>query len=639
MTLRLLARRNITGNAQRYAAYFLSCVFAVSIFFIYAQFIFHPDVMSGDIRSADAVRTGMIMAQVIIVLFSIFFIAYSNRAFLQTRSKEFGLLSLFGTSKSQLRKLIYIEQTITSVLAIGAGLALGTLFSYLFLLLMSSMMNMDVPIEFQLVPSAYVLTAVGFFILFQTLTLLSFHRIRKLSVQDLLRDAQKPKVMPKSSIVLSILGVLSLVAGYVIAATATMMTAVFLIPIILFFVVFGSYLLFRQGTVAVYKRLYKRPSLYHGTNLVTRTNILFRLKDYANMLFLTSTIIAVVLTASGTVYLTYDFFNRIAVGQLSTSVAWLEFDDDTEPILDQERAEQIISDYETPVVYTVDMELLTAQFAVDDTETSSVILKESDYNSVAEHRGEDVVSLAEDEVFITSPLIENTPGNPLGTVEEIQLFGESFDVIDRGAQAIVATVDAGFVQTVVSDAVYERWDEADGVERAHAYGYEFEDWQDQIDVSNALRDAGSTDVNHYFIQAAAPDYQGTQQAFSLTLFIGLFVSLLFFIVQGSMLYLKLFTELGETKKQLHSLHRMGITRKEAGKILGSKIRFLFFVPYAVGTLHASFAFLMLNSILEGMGGTALLWNSLLVITLGAALQYGYYIITKLYYLRAAFRSE
>lgn len=74
MTINLLARRNLSGNLQRYVAYFFSCVFAVTIFFIYAQFIFHPDVVSGDIRAGEAVRRGMMAAQIIIVLFSMFFL-------------------------------------------------------------------------------------------------------------------------------------------------------------------------------------------------------------------------------------------------------------------------------------------------------------------------------------------------------------------------------------------------------------------------------------------------------------------------------------------------------------------------------------------------------------------------------------
>lgn len=49
MNIRLLAKRNIQGNAQRYLAYFFSIVLSVSIFFIYASFIFHPDVVHANI--------------------------------------------------------------------------------------------------------------------------------------------------------------------------------------------------------------------------------------------------------------------------------------------------------------------------------------------------------------------------------------------------------------------------------------------------------------------------------------------------------------------------------------------------------------------------------------------------------------
>ncbi len=75
MSIYLLARRNLSGHLQRYAAYFFSCVFSVTIFFIYAQFIYHPDVTGGTIPAGEAVRQGMIAAQVIIIIFSFFFLS------------------------------------------------------------------------------------------------------------------------------------------------------------------------------------------------------------------------------------------------------------------------------------------------------------------------------------------------------------------------------------------------------------------------------------------------------------------------------------------------------------------------------------------------------------------------------------
>ncbi|QQK78960.1 ABC transporter permease [Salicibibacter cibi] len=636
MNIRRLARKNLTGNAQQYAAYFLSCVFAVSIFFIYAQFILHPEVMSGDIQAGDSVRSGMIAAQVIIVIFSVFFIAYSNNTFLQTRSQEFGLLTLFGMSKRQLRKLIYLEQTITSLLAIVFGLGLGTLFSKLFLMLMSAMLDTETPIAFEFVPMAYVITAIGFIVLFQTLTLLSFWRMRGQTVQDFLQDARKPKVMPRSSITVTVIALLFLGFGYFIAATASIELSFLLIFPILFFVLIGSYFLFTQGTVAVYKRLYKRKSLLQGTHLVTRTNILFRLKDYARMLFLTSTITAVVLTAAGTVYLANEYLVDMVMEQTPASVTWTEESAAENAILEPERAEEIIAEYDTEIEYTFDVEMLRADVSFDAGEKGVVaVFPETEYNEIAAYRSLDPLELEEDEVFVTSPMLGFGPWEDFEGMEQLDMGmnGEqtTMDIAGTAEDAIVGTTNQGQIQVVMNDVSFLHYaSQYTDDEKLRALGYHFVDWENEVDVSNALDEEAE---DSFLLQTMAPPFQALQQTFSLTLFIGLFVSVLFFIVQGSMLYLKLFTELEDTKKQLLSLNRIGITRKEAGKILGHKIKFLFFVPLAVGALHASFAYAMLASILD----VNLFWSGVMVISIYAILQYLYYLITRHFYLKAAFR--
>lgn len=72
MTYRQLAINNIKGSWHRYGAYFLSCVFAVMIFFVYASIIYHPEVADGKIQESDYVRQLMIICEVLIMLFSFF---------------------------------------------------------------------------------------------------------------------------------------------------------------------------------------------------------------------------------------------------------------------------------------------------------------------------------------------------------------------------------------------------------------------------------------------------------------------------------------------------------------------------------------------------------------------------------------
>ncbi len=108
-------------------------------------------------------------------------------------------------------------------------------------------------------------------------------------------------------------------------------------------------------------------------------------------------------------------------------------------------------------------------------------------------------------------------------------------------------------------------------------GYELVNWQEQVAASEAVRQAADPELQ-YYLQLRAPEYQSLKQVYALTLFIGLFVSLLFFIVQGSMLYLKLFTELADTKRQLFSLNRIGLTKKRSDEDIGSANAVFIFCP-------------------------------------------------------------
>jgi len=104
----------------------------------------------------------MIMCNVIIAIFSFFFILYSNSAFLKKRKKEFGLYTLFGMTGWQIRKMVFLENMVISLAAIGTGLGLGTLFSKLFFMVLSQFLKLDKPIVFYWPYRAMLLSAVFF---------------------------------------------------------------------------------------------------------------------------------------------------------------------------------------------------------------------------------------------------------------------------------------------------------------------------------------------------------------------------------------------------------------------------------------------------------------------------------------------
>lgn len=99
MTFPQFVYRNVVRNKRTYSAYFLSSAFSVLIFFVYALFIFHPDIKQG-VTSSVAVQL-MTAAEVIMYVFSFLFVLYSVSTFLKSRKREFGILMMHGMTRGR----------------------------------------------------------------------------------------------------------------------------------------------------------------------------------------------------------------------------------------------------------------------------------------------------------------------------------------------------------------------------------------------------------------------------------------------------------------------------------------------------------------------------------------------------------
>ncbi|MCY8620356.1 FtsX-like permease family protein [Bacillus spizizenii] len=639
MNLRTIARKNILGNLQRYVAYFLSCVFAVSVFFVFTSFIFHPDVNEDNVYGGSLVKTCLSAALVVIIVFCIFFISYSNSAFLQARKKEFGLLTLFGTSKQQLRKMIYYEQSLISLAAIAAGIGAGLLFSKLFFMIMTWMLSVKVPISFVIVPKAFVMTAAGFLILFQTLLILSLARIRKLEIIELIKAAQKPKSLPAYSKWLTVLSLLCLAGGYYLSATANAIDMVFRVFPILILVLIGTYFFFTQSSVAFFRMLYrKKHSFYKGTNIIVRSNMIFRLKDHARMLFLTSVITAVILTATGVIYMFYADLEKQEEQSIPQSVTWVEKDASSFQVMKPETAENTLKKADADIKYKVNATGIPVTFQSDspygNRKAKALLISEKIYNQVAKEKGFPVIHLQENEAFINVPfqmMVKDTFGEGEKAAFHMK-SGKTLSYIMKKQQnkGILMSVEGVSRLLVVSEKSFDSLtQEVPLKDQMRVVGYELEHWQETVDVSEKLGNMVPKEHISDF-QTRAPSYQIVKQGVALMLFIGLFVSVLFFIVQGSMLYLRMFTEIEDTRVQVLALKRMGITDKEIHSILGRQIGFLFFIPFIAGTIHAGFAYAALSNMLN----SNLFLEAVIVIFIYFVFQAVYYIVTRHIYKRA-----
>jgi len=100
MTFWQFAFKNVTRNSRAYFAYFISSSFSIAVFFSFAVYLFHPKLQNSNMISE--VSGLMIFSEVVIVLFSFFFLLYSIGSFLKVRKKQFGVLTVLGISRKQL---------------------------------------------------------------------------------------------------------------------------------------------------------------------------------------------------------------------------------------------------------------------------------------------------------------------------------------------------------------------------------------------------------------------------------------------------------------------------------------------------------------------------------------------------------
>lgn len=409
MTFRSLALSNIRGNWRSYSAFFMSSVFSVMIFYMYAAFIAHPDLASSQMLGAPNIRQGMMFCQYIIVIFSFLFVLYSNAAFLKSRRKEFALLTLFGMTRMQLRRLIIYENTFIAALAILTGISLGVLFSKPFFMALAILLGMNDPISVNVPSHALWITAGGFFMLFILISIGTALRVGRTEIVVLLKASSKSKEQIAYSPWLAILAIVCLSVAYGMALMLNEQNFNILALFILLTAITGTYLLFTQFSVMLIRYMKSCPRIYYNrTNMIVFAQFGHKLKDNARMLFLVSILSAVILTASGTIY------------------------------------------------------MLGLAVQIDDIKTQ---------------------------------------------------------------------------------------------------------------------------------------YTDAQRVISLTMFIGVFISLLFFIASGSMIYFKLFTELQEDQMQYQALTRIGMTQSELRRIVVTQVGILFFAPCLIGIVHALVALKALNNLL------------------------------------------
>ena len=271
---------------------------------------------------------------VIAYLFSAIFVLYINGFLMKQRKKELGLYNILGMGKGHIAVVLVIETFIIGVLGIGGGMITGLVLHKLVSLILHKVMWMPVPFGFYICWDGMAQTAVLFAVLLAVTLLVNLNKVRVSKPIELLRGGNTGEREPKTKWLMTLLGVVTLGAGYYIAVTTkTGVEAIMMYFVAVFLVIVGTYCLFTAVSIFVLKALRRNKKFYYQTgHFIGVSGMLYRMKQnavgLANICIL-CTMVMVMLSGTLSLYLgTEDMVREQYPGDVNVRVYYVPDEED-----------------------------------------------------------------------------------------------------------------------------------------------------------------------------------------------------------------------------------------------------------------------------------------------------------------------
>ncbi|EJS60620.1 FtsX-like permease family protein [Bacillus nitratireducens] len=648
MTFWQFAFKNVSRNSKAYFAYFVSSAFSIMVFFSFTVYAYHPRLQSvQSFQERDPLTNLASTAQLVIVMFSFFFLLYSIGTFLNVRKQQFGILTILGISQRQLKRLLFTENMIIGILSIFIGIQGGLVFSNFFLLVTSKLTSSK-GLYLYWPTEAIIVTTVTFIILFLIVSTFTPMFIRTRKTIRLIKVNKKETEEKRPSIIISLfalicLGLCYYIAGYpqgyVTEKNVQNGSVSFIILSILPLVVIGTYFFFSQTFLLFIFILKKRRKFYmKQINMLWISDLVARTRSNINVLFIVSMLSALAFTIIIGLF-AHNNNTRAAVLE-QYPVPFTYTSEGANPL-------------EQKHITTIENELTSANFeykkykftVLKDTASKEdvLLMKMSDYNTIAKQLKRPEITLDSTQVYVIarhSPELLNLVSNPFAKQDTITIGSNKKEFHIKGF--INKGIEPSFAfphLIVVQDYVFD--DMIPHIETTVIYNYFVENWENAIVPTKNILRTISDDAREFYEKrkeekARAPFYiytatdelvHGKENAVA-QFFIWAFLGFIFFIGAASVLYFRMYNDLTNEKQKYITITKLGLTESEMFRSATIQLGILFFVPYIVAGVHTLFAVKFLQS----MFAFSLLKELLIVLTFFGIIEIIFFFLIRSLYI-------
>lgn len=639
MTFLQFAYRNVFRNFRNYAAFFMASFFSVFVFFIYSMLMFHPEIERGFLGEVSI--AGMVFAEIVLVLFSWFFIFYSMRAFLEARSKEFAILLHLGMDRNQLGKLVIIETMTIGIFSCISGIVFGFAFSKFFFMIVREILNLNaLPLYLSWEP--FVLTLFVYLSAFVVISTLSILFTPDIKIRNFIRGPKYMDAAVTYSKRNAILGIILILCGYGLALITTkssIFSYTLLIPV---FVTLGTYYFFSDTTLYIIDRLKGHKPFYW------RRARMLAIAEQVQILRFNSRMFFIVTLVSTLAFLT--------VGVLSAMSSYTSQYDKINPIGLMYKGE-MDNPYEIEHILSIIDELEFNGISYHMTrftvmrQTSSYtsnpveVFRETDINHLLFSYKYPLVNLKSGEAMFI-PYSEDSIEKLEKTEVKTVLKENNVDLTINSVypKMFFPTAIISSNSIIISDEDFEKltneFEMAPYVEPGyHLFTFDIPNWTETENIGIDIQQMVARDylINSeytlpFYFENAGLNYSYILATYSLLTLIGILVVAVFLLASGSFVYFKIYANLDREKKQFDMLVKVGLSGKELKHLITRNLMIQFFLPWGLAFVHSAFAFYVVQTVLNDVMNLSIVKEVVFSFTMFALIQIVYFFLIRWRYI-------
>ena len=325
-----LSLDGIRKNYRLYIPYILTGTLVIMMFYVLLYLSSSKSLWS--MPAATLLAAVLPLGIVVIAVFSVLFLFYTNSFLIKTRAREFGLYNILGMNRHNLSILLFFENAIVFIAALLSGLLFGVAFSKMGELILFKLAEAEADYSLNISYFSLIITALCYLAIYALLFLNSLIKVAKLKPIELLNSSKQGEKRPKGNIILALLGLIILLMAYFLAVYYSgSFTAIFTFFIAVILVIIATYLLFIAGSVTLCGILKNNKSYYYKSNhFISISSLAYRMKrngaGLASICILLTMILVMISSTSSLYFALDDSINRRYPGDINYTLFYRNYD-------------------------------------------------------------------------------------------------------------------------------------------------------------------------------------------------------------------------------------------------------------------------------------------------------------------------